>query len=46
MKTRIVKAFPPKIVSMFFPIKKATNELICHFIEVIKTLIITVLWAI
>ena len=46
MKTRIVKAFPTKkIVYMLFPIKMTTNE-ICHYIEVIKTSIITVLWAI
>ena len=31
IKTRIVKAFPPKIVAcLLFLIKMATNELICH----------------
>ena len=46
-QSKHVKAFPPKIVaSMFFLIKMATNELICHYIEVIKTSIITVLSAI
>ena len=31
---RLVKAFLKKIVvSLFFPIKMATNVLICHFIE-------------
>ena len=43
----VVKAFPQKIVaSLFFLIKMATNELVCHYIEVIKTSIITVLSAI
>ena len=47
IQTRIVKAFPQKIVaSMLFLIKMATNELICHYIEVIKTSIITVVLAI
>ena len=44
MKTQIVKAFPPKIIaSMFFLLKMATNKLICHYIEVIKTSINTVM---
>ena len=47
MKTRIVKAFPPeKLYLCFFLIKTATNVLICHYIEVLKTSIITVLLAI
>ena len=46
MKSQIVKAFPPKNCFYVFLIKMATNELICHFIEVIKILILTVLWAI
>ena len=43
----VLKAFPSKIVaSIIFLIKMASNELMCHYIEVIKTSIITVLLAI
>ena len=41
--TKLLRHFPP---SLFFLIKMATNVLICHYIEVIKTSIITVLLAI